>query len=149
MTPDQIEAVRESWKRLSPRADAVAEVFYRDLFTIDREAARLFDGVEMARQQTKFMAMLDEIVRQLDTPQALLVVTAPLSRRHVEYGVQQRHFASVGEALVGALAWAAGDDFTPELRQAWLEAYSLVGAIMQRAAQRRGMMLLETKEPES
>jgi hemoglobin-like flavoprotein len=133
MTPEQIDAVRSSWQRLSPRADAMAERFYRDLFAIDRDAARLFDDVDMAKQQTKFMAMLDQIVRLLDTPQALLVIAAPLSRRHLTYGVRERHFASVGESLIGALAHAAGDDFTPELRAAWQEAYALVGAIMQRA----------------
>ena len=54
--------------------------------------------------------------------------------RHVAYGVTDRHYDSVGEALLRALDEILGDAFTDDVRAPWVEAYALLAAIMRRAA---------------
>jgi hypothetical protein len=44
--------------------------------------------------------------------------------------VQTRHYRSVGEALVGALAAHLAPDWTPAVERAWRRAYNLVAEIM-------------------
>jgi hemoglobin-like flavoprotein len=134
MTSDVRTRIQESWALVSPRGDELASRFYARLFEIDPTAARLFASTDMAAQRRKFSAMLDTIVRAVDEPRALVPDTTALARRHVGYGVEDRHFNSVGEALLFALAETLGGAFTDAVHAAWVEAYALLAALMRRAA---------------
>jgi len=133
MTPEQVVLVRGSWPALGANAAAFTAQFYARLFEIDKGAARLFAGVDMASQQKKLAQALAVMVKALDDPDQLLPAVAALGRRHAGYGVEDHHFNSVGEALIGALGDVGGDDFTPAAQRAWLEVYTLVASVMRRA----------------
>ena len=133
MTPDQIRLVRSSWSKIAERADVFTARFYDHLFKIDGSAARLFTGVEMTAQQWKLAQTLGVVVQALDDLDTLLPAVASLGKRHVQYGVQPRHFDTVGVALLLAFADTLGNGFTPPIRTAWTEAYALVASVMQRA----------------
>lgn len=133
MTSDQIALVRASWPAIAERADALTARFYEHLFVIDDTAARLFTGVDMAAQRMKLAQTLTVVVKALDDLDRLLPAVAALGKRHTQYGVEDRHFDSVGEALVSALSDVSGEDFTPELRAAWTVAYALIASVMKRA----------------
>lgn len=107
--------------------------FYEHLFAIDAGAARLFSDTDMEAQRVKLAQMLEVLVNALDDPDRLVPVVAALGRRHTHYGVESRHFDSVGEALLLALGHTLGDAFTPGVRQAWSETYGLVASVMRRA----------------
>ena len=59
------------------------------------------------------------------------------SSRHAGYGVQEAHYATVGEALVWTLARGLGASFTPETQAAWVATYEALAGAMQRGAQRK------------
>jgi len=133
MTSEQRRLVHESWARASVSGEEFARCFYARLFEIDAEAARLFTFTDMAAQRAKFVRMLSVLVRAIDEPRELVPGVAALGRRHVRYGASRRHYASVGEALRGALAATLGAAFTPAVHAAWVEAYALVESVMRRA----------------
>ena len=134
MTPDVRARLHESWELASPHADALATCFYARLFEIDAAAGRLFADTDMEAQRPKFATMLDRIVRAVDEPRTLVPDVTALARRHVAYGVEERHYTSVGEALLFALGDTLGDRFTSDVHAAWVEAYALLAALMQRGA---------------
>jgi hemoglobin-like flavoprotein len=136
MTLDQVELVRSSWPIQAERADRFASVFYEHLFSIDASAARLFAAADIDAQRKKLAQSLTAFVRALDAPDQLLPAIGALAKRHVGYGVELRHFDSVGDALLWALADTLGPRFTPELREAWAEAYALIASVMKRAIER-------------
>ena len=133
MTPDQILLVRASWPTVAERADALTTHFYTHLFEIDDTAARLFSGVDMAAQKKKLAQSLTVVVHALDDIDSLLPPIAALGKRHTQYGVEDRHFDSVGDALLWALDDVLGDGFTPAVRDAWAQAYTMVASVMRRA----------------
>jgi hemoglobin-like flavoprotein len=133
VTPDQTSLVRASWPLIAARAGALTANFYTSLFEIDDSAARLFATVDMAAQRAKLVHSLAVIVDAVDNPDRLLPVVAALGRRHATYGIEQRHFDSVGHALLRALSITLGDAFTIEMHHAWGEAYELISAVMRRA----------------
>jgi hemoglobin-like flavoprotein len=128
--------VRESWARFEPVAVQSARFFYDKLFELDPEAERLFANTEWEKQNRKVMEMFAEIVRMLDRPKELVTEVADLGRRHVHYGVHESQYDSVGTALLWTLEQGLGEHFTPEIRDAWTEAYQLVSAIARRATTR-------------
>jgi hemoglobin-like flavoprotein len=136
MTPEQHVLVRESWRRFEPRLRASGLRFYEQLFALDPTVAHLFDRTDLGQQEHKLMVMLAEIVRVLDRPVELVPELAGLGQRHVGYGVKDDDYASVGAALLWLLEQVLGEEFTPELKEAWSEAYLLVSSIMRRGAAR-------------
>src|SRR5215207_10191952 len=133
MLPEQHLLVQRSWALAAARGDELARRFYARLFEIDRGAARLFAGLDMAAQHRKFTGMLAAIVGVLDDPDTMVPGLAALGRRHAAYGVHEAHYATVGEALLHALGATLGDALSADARAAWADAHALIGAVMRRA----------------
>ena len=108
MTPEQQALVRESWRQFQPWAGASGFHFYEQLFALDPALERLFADTEIEQQEGKLLAMLGEIVRALDHPVELVPELAGLGRRHVQYGVSDGDYDSVGSALLWSLLHLAG-----------------------------------------
>ena len=145
MTKEQRALVRESWLRCQPTLRQAGAQFYERLFALDPAARRLFAGTDMAAQQRKLVGMLTEIVAQLDRPEALVPNVSALGRQHVQYGVRDADYETVGSALLWTIDQSLGDGFTPAVRQAWTEAYLLVATLMRRGAGRTSSAGATTK----
>ena len=130
---DQVLLVRASWPHAAARADTLTSTFYEYLFEIDTSAAALFAGVDMAAQKKKLAQALAVVVNAADDPGRLIPALTALGRRHAGYRVEQRHFDSVGTALLRALADTLGGAFTTDVRDAWAAAYGAVSAVMRDA----------------
>jgi nitric oxide dioxygenase len=90
----------------------------------------------MTMQRQKLFRELDEIAHAIPDLQRFVDRATQLGVDHVDYGVQPRHYRAFGTVLINVLADVYGDDFTPELRDAWDVAYRLVADSMQRGALR-------------
>ncbi len=129
LSTESIQHVRDSWAKVSPDAEAVAELFYGNLFEANPSLQHLFKG-DMAEQGKKLMAMIDGAVSLLDKPDKLLPVLTTLGQRHVEYGTEPQHYDQVGQALIKTLAMGLGDAFTSEVESAWLETFNIIASVM-------------------
>jgi len=133
MTPSEITLVKESFEKVRPIADQAATLFYGRLFELDPALRSLFHG-DMVEQGRKLMASLALATATLDRPDQLLPVVRSLGVRHVSYGVREEHYATVGAALLWTLEKGLGADFTPAVRAAWTETYTLLAETMIAAA---------------
>jgi hemoglobin-like flavoprotein len=133
MTPESIALVKESYALVVPIAEQAADLFYQRLFTIAPETKALFVG-DMKDQGRKLMATLSVVVGSLDRLDKILPAVKDLAVRHVGYGVEDRHYAKVGEALIWTLEAGLGDAFTPQRKAAWLETYTLLAGVMLQAS---------------
>jgi hemoglobin-like flavoprotein len=141
MTPRQIDLVQASFAKVAPIADQAAALFYDRLFATDPGTRALFAHADLAAQGRKLMAAIGFVVGALRRPEAMLGTVRDLARRHVGYGVQDHHYATVGAALLWTLEQGLGDAFTPETREAWAAAYGLLTSVMlEAAAQEAGAM---------
>jgi hemoglobin-like flavoprotein len=135
MTPEQKRLVQTSFALVEPIADAAAALFYGRLFELEPGLRGLFKH-DMKLQGTKLMHVLGIAVRGLDRPDDLLPVVAQLGSRHAGYGVQERHYQTVAEALLWTLERGLGPAFTPAVRDAWVAVYGLLASTMQQSASR-------------
>lgn len=132
MTPKQIHLVKSSFQKVLPISETAADLFYGKLFELDPSLRSLFTG-DMKEQGRKLMDMLDVLVQGLDKLQTILGAVQKLGKSHVAYGVQNKHYETVGAALLWTLEQGLGKDFTAETKQAWVETYKLVADAMQDA----------------
>jgi hemoglobin-like flavoprotein len=130
MTPAQIRLVQDSFRAVVPIREAAAALFYERLFAIDADLRALFPTTDIAKQGAKLMASLGFVVHGLDRANTLLPAVRELARRHVTYGVKEHHYPIVGQALIETLASGLGAAFTPEVREAWQAAFSLLAGVM-------------------
>jgi hemoglobin-like flavoprotein len=133
LTQAQIALVQNSFAVVVPIADDAAALFYRRLFEIDPTLKAMFKG-DMAEQRRKLMQMLSAAVKGLNRIDRLIPVVEDLGRRHVNYGVEEHHYDTVGNALLWTLEKGLGAAFTPDVREAWATVYGLLASTMARAA---------------
>jgi len=129
MTPDQIKAIQESFAKVAPISEQAAALFYGRLFEIAPSVKPLFRG-DMAEQGRKLMATLAVVVNGLQNLETILPAASALAKRHVSYGVKPIHYPIVGEALLWTLERGLGADWTPELAEAWADAYEVLSDYM-------------------
>jgi hemoglobin-like flavoprotein len=111
-----------------------AALFYERLFALDPALKPLFHDTDMRSQEMKLMAALALVVGKLRQLGEVIPVLEGLAVKHVAYGVEEHHYATVGQALIQTLSLAFGERFTPELRSAWLTAYGTISGVMIAAA---------------
>ena len=72
------------------------------------------------------MIMLNKCVEGLDNPVRLVPVLVACGRRHAGYKVEAEHYDSVGAALLWTLERYLGQEWTDEVKAAWLWVYKLI-----------------------
>jgi hemoglobin-like flavoprotein len=133
MTPAHKRLVQDSWEQVVPIADTAAALFYGRLFELDPTLQRLFAATNMKVQGKMLMQMLAVAVKGLDNLEELVPALESLGRRHVRYGVKDAHYDTVGAAFLWTLERGLGNAFTPAVRDAWAEAYSVLATVLKDA----------------
>jgi nitric oxide dioxygenase len=139
MTPRQIEIVRQSFAKIMPFKDQVIELFYCRLFELDPALRLMFKG-DMTEQRQKLVVALAMVVGRLERLESLLPALRELGRRHKTYGVRNRHYDVVGEALLWTFEIGHGAAWSQEFAAAWKGVYQTVAGAMIEGA--------ESPEPE-
>jgi hemoglobin-like flavoprotein len=93
----------------------------------------MFTG-NMVEQGRKLMQVLSLAVSSLDRMDDLVPIVQRLGERHVNYGVTPDQYAIVAEALLWTLQQGLGDDFTDEVKAAWVVTYTTLADVMIEAA---------------
>ncbi|MFY0688950.1 MAG: hemin receptor [Cyclobacteriaceae bacterium] len=135
MTESQIELVQTTYKKVDAISEVAAGIFYTKLFELDPSLKEtIFKETDIKAQGVKLMSMIKAAVVGLNNIEKLVPVLHSLSERHVGYGVKTEHYATVGSALIFTLSQGLGEDFTDEVKEAWLACYSLLSETMKKAA---------------
>jgi len=125
--------VQDTWAKILPIADTVAELFYSRLFSIDPTLRLLFNG-DIKAQGRKLMAMIGAVVKGLAKLDYIVPAVHDLGRRHNGYGVKPAHYRTVATAFLWTLKQGLGDAYTPEVKDAWVAAYNVLARTMQDAS---------------
>ena len=132
MQTERNELVRSTFAQVAPIADQAAALFYGRLFELAPEVKPLFKH-NMEEQGRKLMQMIGVAVANLDKLDVLVPAVQALGKRHAQYGVDPVHYDTVGAALLWTLEQGLGDAFTPDVKAAWTEVYTLLATTMKDA----------------
>jgi hemoglobin-like flavoprotein len=125
MTPSEIALVKESFRRIVPIGDQVAALFYARLFDLDPSLRSLVTG-DRVEQGRKLMAMLAAAVASLEQLDRIAPALRAVGARHADHGLRERHYPTVGVALLWTLEKCLGESFTAGIRTAWDKTYALL-----------------------
>ncbi|OKH26707.1 hypothetical protein NIES593_01265 [Hydrococcus rivularis NIES-593] len=134
--PLNTDVLEKSFNLVEPHANEFAASFYETLFTDCPEAKPLFANTDMEKQQQKLIMSLVYVVTNLRYPQELTKVLREMGEKHATYGAKAEHYPIVGAALLKTLEAYLGADWTPEVKQAWTDAYEEISYLMLEGAKR-------------
>ncbi len=131
----QVEVLEQSFEKVKPNANEFVASFYDTLFTDAPAAKPLFAHMRsMTEQQDKLLQSLVFVVENLRNTDALVSALEGLGARHVKYGALPEHYPIVGSALLKTFDQYLGADWTPEVKQAWVDAYGVITEVMLKGA---------------
>ncbi|MEM6444960.1 MAG: globin family protein [Cyanobacteria bacterium J06642_2] len=125
-----VELLESSFEQVKPVGAEFANSFYDNLFTAAPEAKPLFANTDLAAQQKKLLASLVLVVENLRNGDVLTSTLRGLGARHVKYGALPEHYPIVGGALLETFEQYLGADWTPSVKQAWVDAYGAITELM-------------------
>lgn len=146
VTQEEIKLVQESWEKVKPIAPQAAELFYAKLFELDPDARALFTG-DMTIQGEKLMNMITVAVGHLNSLESIIDTLKKSGRQHVDWGVEDSQYETVGAAFLDTLEKGLGDAFTPEVKAAWTKVYGVLATTMIDAAKEYRAWLEQKDKP--
>jgi hemoglobin-like flavoprotein len=119
LTAEQKRLIRESFFRIEPALDLVAQLFFIKLFRLDPTLRRRFAGpVDM--QARKFMAAIRLTMISLGQPDGLRATLKLLGVRHRELGIRARHYRTMSRALIWTLEQSLEKRLDHDTKGAWM-----------------------------
>jgi len=132
-TEADIALVRRTFDFVVPIAGVAADLFYERLFYMAPSLRRMFPA-DMREQKRKLMVMMAAAVQGLTDLDTLAPRLMELGAQHGRYGVTDDHYKIVGETLIWTLERGLANEFTPDVKRAWVRVYRLIAATMQAGA---------------
>jgi hemoglobin-like flavoprotein len=118
LTDEHKRRIRESYAKIEPAIDLVAQVFFRKLFALDSSLRAKFSGpIEI--QTRKFAAAMKLTMITLSQDEELTPTLKLLGARHRQLGIRTRHYRMMAKALIWTLEQSIEKGFTSETRAAW------------------------------
>ena len=133
LEPAEIRIVKQTYAMVNCVVTTASKLFYERLFELAPELRGLFKG-DLRSQGFKLMATLKFMVDALDNPVMMASLTQRLGQQHSMFGVTEEYYDVFGQALLWMLQQTLGRSFTPEVRDAWANAYTLWTDMMKEAA---------------
>ncbi|XP_031553222.1 neuroglobin-like isoform X2 [Actinia tenebrosa] len=137
LDPASIKLIRESWSEVEKGdLQETGLVVFRRLFEIAPYLRDLFpfgynpDGKDLKAHALGVMSTVGVAVRGLDDLESLKPKLVELGALHKGFEITDKEFKHVGEAIIWTLDKGLGDQFTPEVKAAWVEAYGLITTTM-------------------
>lgn len=113
---------------------AITRHFYHSMFQAHPELRNLFNMGNQAigTQPQSLAAAVFAYAAHYDNPNALAPVLERIVHKHASVGVKAEHYPIVGHHLINAIHAILGEAATPQLLNAWREAYGeLSNALIQ------------------
>jgi hemoglobin-like flavoprotein len=131
-----VETLRSSFERVIERSPNLTQRFYEVLFNKYPQTRRMFGRHSGAKQEKMLADALTAVIDNLENAPWLSSTLMGLGGKHAGYGVTDEMYAWVGDALLFTLAEAEGEDWTPDVAQAWIAAFGAIASLMQEGARR-------------
>lgn len=129
LSPKSIELVKATAPVVAEHAESITSVMYEILFSKNPELKELFKNAE-PDQHKKLAAAVVAYASNIDNLSVLSKAVEKMAQTHVRTSVKPEHYPIVGNALLEAVSKVLGEAATPEILEAWAEAYFFLADIL-------------------
>lgn len=135
MNPKTIEIVKSTAPVVKKHGKAITERMYEIAFNERPEYRRFFENTHMKseeegrKQAAKLAASVYAYASHIDELEKLSDAVEHIANAHVNTRVIAEQYPVIGECLLMAMKDVLGDAATPEVMEAWTEAYNSLADI--------------------
>ncbi|WP_159467380.1 globin domain-containing protein [Dyadobacter sp. 3J3] len=133
MKNSKILIIKNSWFHIVNNTENAGEYFYEVLFELDPTLKPMFK-TNTEEQSKKLVTMLSYVISKLNALDEIMPQIQGLAQRHSKYGVNAEHYQVVGQALIQMLEYKLEKQWNEEIKDAWLEVYTILSSAMIRSA---------------
>ena len=126
-----IEIVKSTAPILAERGVEITSYFYKTMFEAHPELLNIFNHAnqKQGRQQTALANTVYAAATYIDQLEVLLPAVKQIAHKHRSLNVKKEHYPIVGEFLLKAIKDVLGDAATPDIIEAWGEAYQVIAQV--------------------
>ncbi|OAS84079.1 MULTISPECIES: NO-inducible flavohemoprotein [Metabacillus] len=131
LSENTIKIVKSTAPVLAERGVEITSYFYKTMFEAHPELLNIFNHAnqKQGRQQTALANTVYAAATYIDQLEVLLPAVKQIAHKHRSLNVKKEHYPIVGEFLLKAIKDVLGDAATPEVLQAWGEAYQVIAQV--------------------
>jgi len=122
------EIIKSTAPVIKEHGEAITTAMYKIMFAKYPEAEALFKDAE-PDQYKKLANMVYAYAANIDKLENLQKGIDKVAQIHVNVNILPKHYPWVGESLLGAIKEVLGDAATPEVIDAWEEAYGFLANV--------------------
>lgn len=128
LSQQTIDIVKSTVPVLEQHGKTITTVFYKNLFEAHPELLNIFNHANQSkgRQQTALANAVYAAAANIDNLGAIIPAVIQIANKHRSLGILPEHYPIVGQHLLGAIKEVLGDAATPEILEAWGEAYGVI-----------------------
>lgn len=134
MNESKILIIKNSWFQIINNTENAGEYFYQVLFELDPSLKLMFK-TNTEEQSKKLVIMLSYVISKLNVLDKIMPQIQGLAQRHTKYGVNTDHYQVVGQALIQMLEYKLEKYWNEEIKEAWLEVYTILSGAMIQSTQ--------------
>ena len=126
-----MEIIKQTAPVLEVHGVTITKTFYQNMFEAHPELLNIFNHTNQAqgRQQTALANTVYAAAVHIENLQAILPAVMQIAHKHRSLGILPEHYPIVGKYLLGAIQEVLGDTATPEIIDAWEQAYGVIADI--------------------
>jgi len=131
LSEQTIQVVKATVPVIEGASEVLTDHFYKRLFLHNPELQDVFN-MSHQRSGKQRAALYDAIAAYAKNIDNLVVLSTAVERiahKHSSFAIQPEHYDIVGLHLIETLRELLGKDFTPEIENAWVEAYGFLASI--------------------
>jgi len=131
LTDKHIEIIKSTIPLLENAGPALTTYFYQRLFTHNPELKDIFNmsNQDTGRQQVALFEAIAAYAKNIENLSALTTAVERIAQKHTSFNIQADHYAVVGHHLIETLRELAPEAFTPDVEEAWTNAYQFLASI--------------------
>lgn len=126
-----IDIIKSTVPVLEVHGLTITKTFYSNLFRDNPELLNIFNKTNQTkgRQQTALANTVLAAANYIDNLEPIVPVVVNIAHKHRSLGILPEHYEIVGTYLLKAIQEVLGDAATPDILNAWKEAYSMIADI--------------------
>ena len=131
LSNNTIALVKSTIPLLSNAGTAVTAHFYDRMFTHNPELKDIFNmsNQQSGKQHFALFNALAAYATHIDNLPVLAAAVERINHKHASLNIQPHHYDIVGTHLIETLKELAPNEFTPDIEQAWRDAYALLADV--------------------
>ncbi|GAM42106.1 hypothetical protein EIK77_008032 [Talaromyces pinophilus] len=132
MTPEQISVVTRTVPVLEQYGQLITRVFYRNMLAAHPELKSVFNMTNQhTGHQAKVLAQaLYAYAANIHSLEVLGPMLELVCQKHASLHITPDQYDIVGKYLIEAMQEVLGDNFTPDIQDAWTAAYGQLAGLM-------------------